>query len=443
MGNNFIYKNNLILLTNEAGGNIDSITFFARQQLFKELWIKNEVSRFKERSLWLRSALLLSENAFKIVNILVSNIDDIYKTKIDRYMKEIISYNSDFISLVWSNKEYNLICIWNTGTTWSEVTNNFLKKYIKKNTLHVDRYDLWLTSCIPNRILKASTNLNNKAFVKTLLENHQWSNPYLVPMQYILSGELSYEKVDEFRAFLSDKPYLLKLSTWAFGSQVVELTESPKTIIIKIIDKHNSMLKDKKDSSLIIAEKIEKSENKHNYISPCVLWRILDENNIFIVQASEQLFSEQNEYIWSYWNKNQEEKFFENIWKEKMMNLFKYIYSQTWYIGYIGLDFIRSKENGEYYLVWDINARMNGSDDLFFIRKMAEWIINIENIIMNDISDYDFKSLWKYKFNKNTNSWLVLLPDIEENIITKNQWIGVFINPWKNELFNEYSSLFL
>ena len=446
MKNNLVHRNDMMLICSNVRDTIDSITFLARHQLFQDLGVKDEISRFKERSLWLRSSLLLKKDDFNTVNVLVSNIDDIYKNRIKEYICEMNEYNADFDRMVWSNKDVNIVCVGEAATRWSELTDSFLKTYVDKNVLHVDRYDNWLLWILSDDVIKASLNLNDKAFVNSLTEDFKKNNEeddyFPMPLQYVISWKKSYEDIMQYIQSLPDKKYLLKLSVWSFGSQVVGIDESNKIKIKEIVSLHNAILDKGKFCSLIVAEKIEKHNNKEKYTSPCVIWRIISNDDISIVQSSEQVFSQDNEYIWSYWNKQKELDFFNAFWKSKIDNFLKYIHKTSGYVWYIGLDFVRSKD-GEYRFIWDINARMNASDDLFFLRKMTEWSFDIVDAIMSDLTDLDIQKLAKFKFDTKICSWLIILPDIDEEIIDHPKAVGIFINTSKSPLFNEYQSLFL
>ncbi len=427
------YKDGICYITWPEPASWNKMTFHASHKLFKDIGLKKTISRFKEWSLWVRSALLVKYDETRVINVLASMVSGVFEGEVKEYVQKINQLNAVFIQKTWANSEVVFDQRWTPSETWSAVTVADLEQVLTQGSLHVDRYDDSLRWVVSQEILLASKKLNNKAFVDKLMERfRQIGVP--CPKQVVLWEKIEYQQlIDRFREWDN---YIVKLAIGAFGSQVVELWD--KFEVEELLKKHNQAKEEEVESSILVCDKVKAIKPPWSYHSPCVIWRVVG-GEVVIEQVSEQSFSEDGEYIWSERERKKEEKFLLWFWKEKLIAMAKIMYEETWYEGYFWLDFILW-DDGNYHFIGDINARMNGSDDLFLVRRLAQESHQVEDAMMCDISVQKEDQLKEFSYNG--QSGVVFLPEIGKEIGTKFTCVWVFINPgWNKILYEKFLQL--
>jgi hypothetical protein len=186
--------------------------------------------------------------------------------------------------------------------------------------------------------------------------------------------------------------------------------------------------------------------------SPCLTLRIDRDGQWSLGQIADQILKDGMTWVGSYWERKLERECLEKIGQEALQEFVDRIIASGYY-GYLGTDLILGKD-GTYSLVVDPNGRMNGNDNLFFVRQALELnekpvdsafltISAIGKTRGNDLGSLYNDRLGKYRFDPEKKCGIFVGPSFKaKNYLEpdSDKFVKlVYINPKQDkDRFNEF-----
>jgi hypothetical protein len=348
---------------------------------------------------------------------------------------------------------------------------------LKQARLMTDRTDSFLTEIFgQDQLLKTTLAMNDKAAYKELYQGST-SLEVTSPKTGVITG-IDQDLLNEFNSgtypcfyqfliklisqgqvtadgitFDPNTQYFIKVSSGRGGIGITRLTPKHSKELLQVCTYLCEVRASGGKPQLLISEPLNVDSTLNNpnptnleydtYFSPCLTLR-LTEAKTTLGQAADQVLANGTDYIGSYFNAQLQEKFLQSLGPNPAL-LAKAL-KQVGYEGYFGTDYIRLKNPGStaesYGAVIDGNARMNGNDVLYLVRRAAA----SSGIQVNDgfltflarsgqyenMQEFINNELAQYSYDPKTESGAVLVPSISLDNTCKEaeQSAGVvYLNP--------------
>lgn len=392
---------------------------------------------------------------------------------------QILNFNKGF---------YNQVRAVGTNIGYREVPSI---SSLRSNLILPDRNSQSLAENILNRpeLGKLTMDLNDKAYYGNLFANNQLeiasprSGIIDIPDDLIdnykasnsLNTSLSF--YDYFVALIKqgklivnglqfdpDINYFVKVSNSKSGKGITRLTPENAKELFESISILFEIRQRGGNPKLILAEPIDVDPDGNpanptdsaysEYFSPCLTLRITSDNTS-LGQVADQVLAGGTRYLGSYFNQALQTDFLNRI--APTPALLAKVLQEIGYEGYFGTDFIRQQQgprvSKQYAAVIDPNARMNGNDLSFIVRRAAvAGGVDVFDTFQSKLSysgQYENlaalldSGLKRYQYDHQTNSGIVLASSVP-NVgylaqPEEQQLMSIYLNPTRDkDRFDEF-----
>jgi|GEM_PF-1696078 len=179
------------------------------------------------------------------------------------------------------------------------------------------------------------------------------------------------------------------------------------------------------------------------YFSPCLILRVDSKGNCVVAQAADQVLKTGTDYCGaSFWSAKMQQKFLAELGSPALQALNQVIVDSG-YVGYFGTDFVQNRQ-GQYVLVADGNARMNGNDVSYAVRNALDVAgfpansacqcpIQLGDVPVDKLPARLTELFGTYRFDPATNTGVVLSPSFNPTAVcgesVQRKVMAVYCNP--------------